>query len=751
MPKSMSTQTKRIWTLMIGYLCFSVIWIYSTDPIIRNYLGGTQEYFVMKRIIFNTLSAIFFLVYLIRKNRASQKIEDRFRLFIQHSSDIVVVIYLNGIIDYASPSVEPLLGYKPDEYKGESIFQFLQVSEHDQMKNRFALRDKKASEESFEVVFLHKNGNHVLLNSKCIPILNDDGKLQQFAYISQDITEKTVAVQKQQETEDRYQKLVEHSPETTLIYNQKGEVVYMNQAGVEQVGATSIDEVIGLNVMTFIAPESVDQAKKRLSEITQGGETVLSEYFINRLDGKKIIAEILSFQTTYNNESVIQVILRDVTERKKVAKQLETIAYVDPLTGFGNRNALYKDLDPSLIKHAEQNQLLAVYFIDLDRFKTINDTFGHTFGDVVLQQVSERLKEHVCDCCQLYRLGGDGYVVVHPQTDEQKAEAFAKKLSKAFEQPFTLNERTLYLTISIGISVFPTDGETIEELIQQADTALYTVKANGKNHYSFYSNEIKTANDRKMELEMGIRNGLTNNEFSLHYQPQIDLTTQKMVGVEALIRWTHPTIGFVSPMEFIPIAEETGLITLIGEWVLKTACRQFKDWLDAGIGLTSIAVNVSGVQFKEKDFANTVQQVLHETNLAPHYLDLEITESVTQDPDEIIRIMNELKTLGVRLSMDDFGTGYSSFSYLRQFPIDKLKIDKSFVDEIEKDNNAEAIVAAIIELGNQLRYDIVAEGVETKEQGQFLQSKNCQYAQGYYFSRPLPADELFSVMKKDVG
>ncbi|PFH82605.1 EAL domain-containing protein [Bacillus sp. AFS088145] len=736
---------------MIGYLCFSILWIYSTDPIIRNYFGGIEEYFVFKRILFNTLSAIFFLIYLIRKNRSSQTIEERFRLFIKHSSDIIVVIDLNGIIEYASSSVDSLLGYKSEDYKRKSIFTFLEAEEMIKMKKRFEIRNDKATEEPFEVTFQHKDGSAVLLESKCIPILNEDGKLKQFAYILKDITEKTIAIQKQLETEDRYQKLVEHSPETTLIYNNKGEVVYINQAGVEQIGANSIDEVIGLNVLNFIAQESLEQAKKRFNEILHGTETVITEYFIDRLDGKQIVAEILSFQTTYNGERVVQVIMRDVTERKAAAKQLETIAYVDTLTGLGNRNALYKDLTKEMDEHNKKKESLTLFFIDIDRFKNINDTFGHTFGDFILQQVSERIKETVCECCELYRPGGDSYVVVHKQADETKAEVFANELIQAFEKPIVLNERTFHLSISVGASVFPTDGKTAEDLIQQADSALYSVKANGKNHYRFYTNEIKAANDRKMDVEMGIRNGLENNEFFLHYQPQIDLVTEEMVGVEALIRWQHPTIGFVSPLEFIPVAEETGLITLIGKWVLKTACLQMKEWHKQGLVLNSIAVNVSGVQFKDKDFAKTVKQILEETKLGPHFLDIEITESVTQDAEETILIMNELKALGVRLSMDDFGTGYSSFSYLRQFPIDKLKIDKSFIDEIETQTNAEAIITAIIKLGKTLGYEMVAEGVETKEQGEFLQRRHCEYAQGYYFSRPIPANEIVNRTKQTIS
>ncbi len=344
--------------------------------------------------------------------------------------------------------------------------------------------------------------------------------------------------------------------------------------------------------------------------------------------------------------------------------------------------------------------------------------------------------------CEVFRFDGDCFVILLKNSDSIQAEELAKKILQSFSKPLIIEERNIHVSFSIGISMYPEDGTTVELLFQNADTAMNAVKESGKNGYNFYTEQVKQANDRKMELEIGIRKALENDDFSLHYQPQINLVTNEIIGLEALVRWKHPKYGFIPPIEFIPVAEETGLIILLGKRVLETACHQFKRWIDAGVPLKSLAVNVSGVQFRDKEFVDTVSNILIDSKLEPKYLDLEITESVTQEIVEATKIMNELKSIGVRLSIDDFGTGYSSFGYLQQFPFDKLKIDKSFIDDINVSSNSEAIISAIIDLGNKLGYDMVAEGVENKTQVDFLQIQNCKYAQGYFYSKPLPVEEL---------
>ncbi|PEL06707.1 bifunctional diguanylate cyclase/phosphodiesterase [Bacillus sp. AFS017336] len=741
MQKNWGRQKKISFYAVFYYLLFSTIWIFLSDSLIEHYMGRIDSSVaILKGLIYIIITAMFFYYILIKKNKEDSSVEDRYRMFVENSSDILVIVDLTGVIEYTSPSVHQLLGYEQSEYEGKSIFEFLE-EDVSLMKEEFHNRKTFKDTSQFKVRFEHKNGYKVVLESKCIPIVDDQGEVQWLMYFAQDITLQTQSERKLMESEERYQKLVKYSPETTLIYGLDGKILYINSAGLKLVGANNINQVVGKYVFEFLTKESIETAQKDIEKVI-AGEIIKNEYSLFKQDGTIIFTEALSYLTVFQGIDALQVVARDITERKRTAEKLEYLAYYDQLTGIGNQNALYKQIDIALRESNELNQSMSIMFMDLDRFKNINDTFGHSFGDKMLQKVTERLKLSVGNHCELFRFDGDSFVIILKNSDSKKPRELVKKIHESFSKSLMIDERNIHVTFSIGISMYPVDGETVEVLFQNADTAMNTVKETGKNGYNFYSEQVKLANDRKMELEIGIRKALENDEFSIHYQPQIDLESNQIIGLEALIRWQHPKYGFIPPIEFIPVAEETGLINLLGKWVLKTACHQFKNWLNEGIPLKSIAVNVSGVQFRDKEFVDIVNQTLIESNLEPSYLDLEITESVTQEIIEATKIMNELKALGIRLSIDDFGTGYSSFSYLQQFPFDKLKIDKAFIDEINASSNSVAIVSAIIDLGNKLGYDMVAEGVETETQVEFLQIQNCKYAQGYYYSKPLPVEDL---------
>lgn len=739
-------QKSSTFVLIVGYLLFSVLWILLSDSLLVEYAREFHAFSMIKGIGYLTISAIFFYSVIYKKQQIVKHIEERYRLFVENSTDIIIVVKDNGTIEYGSPSFSTFLGYVPTDYEGRSIFEFIAKEEVNNRKEVFAHRKQFKYAGNFIVKFIHKNGNYVILESKCLPIIGESGEVEKLMYISQDITLQTKAKEKHRETEDRYQKLVELSPDTTMIYNEKGEILYTNSAGFELVGAKNEEEVIGKNIFQFISQESMSHAANRM-EAAIKGETGISEYNIKRLDGTIINTEVLSFPTTYQGNKAVQVIVRDITERKLTAKQLKFLAYFDVLTGIGNRNALQTRLNEEIQECKQTRKSLAVLFLNLDRFKNVNDTFGHRFGDMLLREVTERLKVNISNLCELFRFGGDGFVILIKNTDHSKTRRMAKQINEVFEQALYIEGRSIHMSISIGISMYPDNGETVERLIQTADAALYRVKENSKNDYFFYSDHIQVENDRKMELEIKLRKALENDEFSLVYQPQIDLKTNDIVGLEVLLRWHHPTEGFIPPIEFIPIAEETGLINPIGKWVIETACNQFKQWKESCFPLKSIAVNVSGVQLKDKNFVGMVEKILFDTKLIPGYLDLEITESIMQEANLASKIMNELKKIGVRLSIDDFGMGYSSFRYLRQLPFDKLKIDKSFIDEINGESNDGAIVTAIIQLGNKLGYDIVAEGVETRAQVEFLRSNFCHYAQGYYFSKPLATSDIEELIR----
>ncbi|MBP6497953.1 MAG: bifunctional diguanylate cyclase/phosphodiesterase [Campylobacteraceae bacterium] len=381
--------------------------------------------------------------------------------------------------------------------------------------------------------------------------------------------------------------------------------------------------------------------------------------------------------------------------------------------------------------------------MDFDHFKNINDTLGHAIGDELLVEVAKRLSGLVREEDTVSRQGGDEFVIALPNVKVDGAAHVAKKLLQAIELPIIVKGHELVITASIGIAMYPDDGKDLDTLFKSADAAMYLAKQNGRNNYRFFTAEIQQRSSRILSLENALRYAYTRGELSLHYQPQIELESGKIVGIEALLRWTHPELGSISPGEFIPIAEESGQILLLGEWVLRTAAMRMKQWINMGFPPMSVAVNLSAVQFHHENLSNLVSTIIDEVQLPPWYLELELTESVAaQDPLKAIEIMNKLSQKGIRLSIDDFGTGYSSLSYLKRFKVYKLKIDQSFICDIGIDVEDKAIVQTIIALAKSLGLKTIAEGVETKEQLDFLRENGCDEVQGYYFSKPLSVDDF---------
>jgi len=439
----------------------------------------------------------------------------------------------------------------------------------------------------------------------------------------------------------------------------------------------------------------------------------------------------------------------DITARKDMEAELAHLARHDGLTGLPNRLTLLDRLDQALVHGARHQRAAAVLFLDLDRFKVINDSLGHGVGDRLLQAVAERLSAGVRDGDTVARLGGDEFIVLlEDMAQPRDAGAVARKILEGFTAPFRINTQEtagqeFFFTVSIGISLYPGDGDDPQTLIKNADVAMYRVKERGGNGYQFFTPEMDTRARQRLSLENALHNALERREFVLHYQPQIDLATQRVIGVEALLRWNRPQRGLVAPADFIPLLEETGLIVPVGEWVLHEACAQAGRWRAAGLPPLRVAVNLSARQLRHERFADTVAAALADTGMDQGDLELEITESaVMQQVEASLETLSRVRALGVRLAMDDFGTGYSSLSHLKRLPIDTVKIDRSFVLDVPADENDTAIVQAIIVLAHTLRLEVIAEGVETKEQLAFLRTHGCDAMQGYLFSRPLPAEEV---------
>lgn len=434
----------------------------------------------------------------------------------------------------------------------------------------------------------------------------------------------------------------------------------------------------------------------------------------------------------------------DITATKRYESELEFQTNRDALTGLANRNLLRDRLSQAISYAYRYSHPIWILFIDLDRFKFINDTLGHRAGDTLLKAVATRLQATVRETDTVARMGSDEFVLILPErTDAGLSTSIVQRIMDAIAQPLLIEEHEFFISSSIGVAVYPADGDTPEELLKHADIAMYRAKETGRSNFQFYTSAMNERALERLRIESDLRNALERDEFILYYQPQVDLRTSEIVGVEALIRWQHPDWGMVPPARFITLAEETGMIVPIGAWVIRTACKQAQAWQQQGLGKLRIAVNLSARQFAQQDLVESVAQALEESGLDPTCLEIELTESlVMADVDRAIFILRELKALGVTLSIDDFGTGYSSLSYLKRFPIDVLKIDQSFVNDISVDTDDAAIVSSIISLAHSLRLLVIAEGVETQSQLNYLRENGCDQMQGYFFSRPIPAQDF---------
>jgi diguanylate cyclase (GGDEF)-like protein len=459
-----------------------------------------------------------------------------------------------------------------------------------------------------------------------------------------------------------------------------------------------------------------------------------------------LTADLLLEQTS--GEPLAIVIVEDITERQEAEERIHHLALHDALTDLPNRTLLQDRLRQAMSEAQRAGALLALLFLDLDRFKIVNDSLGHAVGDQLLRAVAERLTHEVRGSDTVSRLGGDEFVIVLTAIqDASDVGRIASKLLRGVAEPLIVDGHTLNIATSIGISLYPVDGSDPATLLQHADTALYQAKSSGRNNYQFFAAEMNVRARGRLQLEYCLRRALERDEFMLHYQPQVDCVTGQVVAVEALLRWRDPELGWVAPDRFIPIAEEVGLIVPIGEWVLRKACSDSKAWRRAGLEHGRIALNISALQLQRTEFSERLAEILRETGLRTGDLELELTETLLIG-EANAATLRQLKEMGVVLSIDDFGTGYSSLSYLRHFAIDKLKLDGSFLRDITSSADAATIVTALVTIAHCLRLAVVAEGVENRQQVEFLRERNCHLMQGYHFSRPLPAEDLTAWLRQ---
>ncbi|MFA7404240.1 MAG: EAL domain-containing protein [Pelobacteraceae bacterium] len=562
--------------------------------------------------------------------------------------------------------------------------------------------------------------------------------------------------------------LIRNSAVPSFVINTDHRVVIWNRACEELTGIKA-EEMLGLDQ----AWKAFYKTKKPvLAEIVINGTPDTMPDYYHEFGKSAFIPEGLQAEGWYedmngldrylvfsaapvrNNRGELLAVIEtfeDVTERKCYEKQLEYQANHDGLTHLPNRNVLVDRIHQALLMSQRNGQRVAIFFIDLDNFKFINDNLGHDVGDELLKSAAERLVSCVRAGDTVARQGGDEFIVMVSDAEvDAVADRIARSIQDAVSKPFMVNEHELVITCSIGVSISPRDGEDVQTLIKHADLAMYQAKEQGRSRTRFFTSEMNVRSLSRMNMEKHLRRALERNELFLCYQPKVSLRSGQITSMEALVRWQNPELGLISPASFIPLAEEIGLIEPIGAWVLETACRQNREWQDAGLPAIPVAVNLSAYQFRQKNLARVVERILKNSGLEPCCLELEITESlVMQNLDRVTTILNELKELGTTLSMDDFGTGYSSLSYLKRFPFNKLKIDQSFVKDITTDPDSATIVKTIIAMAHNLRLKVIAEGVENVGQLNYLRLHNCDEIQGYLFSKPVVADDFRSLLREN--
>jgi diguanylate cyclase (GGDEF)-like protein/PAS domain S-box-containing protein len=553
-------------------------------------------------------------------------------------------------------------------------------------------------------------------------------------------------------SEARFRVLTESSLDLISVVDADLRILYQSPALRHLLGYEPADTV-GRNVSELIHQDDMEHVRAALRRIIEARQSIEPvEFRIRHRDGMWRTFESLG-TNCLSNPHIHGVVFnsRDVTDRKVIQQRIQHLAYHDNLTGLPNRSLLQDRLAHSIARAERSNRKVAVLFIDLDNFKNINDTLGHDVGDELLRQVSRKLSECVRLEDTIARQGGDEFIVLLDSLEDGRgASIVAQKILNSLRQPFVLSGTEQHVSGSVGIALYPEDGRDAQTLMKNADTAMFHGKGLGKNTYQYFTAQMNIAVKRRMTLESALRRAVMQKDFVLNYQPQINLETGEIIAVEALVRWKTEDSGTVMPGDFIPLAEETGLINEIGEWVLREGCRQAKEWQSMGLTQRRMAINLSARQFSDRGFLDMVTRVLAETGLEPECLELEITESqVMRQTEGMIMLLNKLSEMGVQLAIDDFGTGYSSLSYLKRLPIQKLKIDQSFVRDITVDPNDTAIVVAIINMARSLDLETIAEGVETAGQLALLRSKGCRVGQGFYFSAPVRAEVLYPMLKQN--
>ncbi len=665
------------------------------------------------------------------------------------SPDAITSANLDHKLISWNPGAERLFGYTAKEALGRTAGWMLPDSKQHELQAFRARVLKGETIMGWETERTHKDGAPVFFESNYAPIRDTRRKISGVVGVHRDVTQARRMLQQIEASKELFRLALNGIPDVFLIYDPELRIQFVNERGVEFFARSHLD-IVGKRDENLLPPEVVQIYRPVLQQalVTRSTQS-LELNFSLRGRQYSITATFVPMVDTHGNLLQILGLLHDFSKRRQTEERLAFMAQYDALTGLPNRYLLLDRLDAALQRAKRNNTLLGVMFLDIDRFKQINDSRGHATGDILLQQIAERLATHLRATDTISRLGGDEFtVLVENATTVDEITNIAEKIKNAFTTPFDTESGEVFTTTSVGITIYPFDDHNRDELLKNADVAMYHAKQE-RNSWQLYRPDMNVNAAGRLGMEMELRHALVRNEFELHFQPQLNVRTGEVVGMEALIRWNNQTLGHVSPADFIPLAEDTGLIVPIGEWILRAACKQCKAWERAGLSPFLVSVNIAAPQFRRSNLLQLVSAVLAEYELDPRWLGLEITESsIMKHAEQTIETLLELREIGVAISIDDFGTGYSSLSYLKRFPVNKIKVDQSFVRDIGTDPNDAAIVSAVIAMSKQLDIRTVAEGVETAAQLEFLARLECDEYQGYLFSKPIPAVEVLPLIQR---
>ena len=735
-------------TLTLLYIFVGLLWIFGSDYLLATTIGNSliaNQLEVGKGAFFVIITGSMLYLLLQRWRKELLKVHNQISATLNAIPDLLFEVDLEGkYYDYHSPRIH-LLAAPPETLLGKSISDVLSPEAVQTCLLALQEANKKGFSYDKQIEILLPQGKSWFeLSISKKPEVDEESP--RFIVLSRDITQR-------KKSEDQLMKLsqaVEQSPNTIVITDLDANIEYANAAFFKTTGYC-VDEVIGKNPNFLHSDKTPSATYADMWEHLTRGQNWQGEFINRRKDGTEYI-EFIHIAPVRQKDGKIthyMAIKEDISERKQAEARIHYLVNFDPLTGLPNRLQMDDHLQYTLNLAKRNDGFFALMFLDLDHFKNINDTLGHSIGDRLLIELSKRLTASLRDQDTVSRMGGDEFIILLPGSDVSGTIQVAQKLLHSIAQTFFIEEYQLSITASIGIALYPNDGVDIEMLSKNADTAMYRAKDEGRNSYCFFTPEMQANSHRILQLSNALHHALKRNELHLVYQPQLSASAERIVGAEALLRWQHPEFGAVSPAEFIPIAEENGMILSIGEWVLRTAIFQAKSWIDNGQLPIIVAVNISAIQFRHPNLPDLITSILEEAGLPPQYLEIELTEGIAMsNPQIAINTMNDLHERGIRMSIDDFGTGYSSLSYLKKFKVYKLKIDQSFVRDIHTDPEDKGIVSAIINMARSLELQTIAEGVETQEQLEYLREQGCNEIQGYYYSQPLLPNEFEIFVKQ---